>query len=407
MEDFFDSTFFIGNRDRLKELTGSELIVLAAHGTLQRSSDETFEFRQDSGFWYLTGIDEPDYILVINGTSTFLIEPKRAEHRDLWDGAIDKRAFKQRSGIEEVEEYHDGWIRLDKLIKKYKKVHTFAPAEVYFEQFGFYANPARKMLLDALMKHRKLEIVDIRKQVAVLRQLKQEPEIRAIRTAVKITADSLRLVKKNLSRYKSEHEIEADLTRDFILARADGHAYRPVIAGGAGAATIHYRSNNKLLPENGLLLIDAGAEVSHYSADITRTFAVGKPSKRQIDAFDAAMHVYDYAISQLKPGILPREYEKGVDACMAKQLKKLKLINDVTDKKALRKYYPHLASHFLGLDTHDAADYERPLEPGMVLTLEPGIYIQSEGIGIRIEDDLLITEKGVEVLSASLPATLL
>src|SRR5690606_3789594 len=135
-----------------------------------------------------------------------------------------------------------------------------------------------------------------------------------------------------------------------------------------------------------LLLMDIGAEVCGYSADITRTYATAKPSKRQHQVYEAVLSVHDRALDLLKPGVDMKQYEAQVDALMAKQLKKLGLIDDVSNKRQLKKYYPHLASHFLGLDTHDAADYTAPLEPGMVLTVEPGIYIPEEGIGIRIED---------------------
>jgi Xaa-Pro aminopeptidase len=403
MTDYFNSGFFTSNRSSLITSLGSNLVVLSANGLLQRSADTTFAFRQDSNFWYLTGIEEPDYVLVINGDSTFLIEPKRSEHRDLWDGAIDKKVLKALSGITEIEEYHEGWTRLDILIKKYKKVHTIAPAEAYIESFGFYANPARGRLLEQLKKHRKIELVDIRKNLARNRQIKQTPELKAIQAAIDITSDSLKLVHKKLSTYSFEHEIAADLTREFIRRGANGHAYQPIVACGQNAATIHYVDNNQAIKPNELLLFDVGAEVNNYSADITRTYAVSKPTKRQKEVYKSVQLVHAAALQYLKPGINMREYEKAIDGLMAKELKKLKLIDDIDDKKKLKKYYPHLASHFLGLDVHDAADYDQPLAVGMVLTVEPGIYIPQESIGIRIEDDVLVTETGVKVLTDALP----
>src|SRR5690606_2601863 len=149
------------NRARLKSETGSERIVVAANGLLQRSADESFPFRQDSSFWYLTGIDDPDRIVVINGTDTFLIEPKKNDYRDSSEGAVDKQKLRDVSGITEIHEHHEGWNKLDKLLKKYKKVHTLLPADDFVEVFGFYANPARSVLLQEMKKHRKLEIVDI------------------------------------------------------------------------------------------------------------------------------------------------------------------------------------------------------------------------------------------------------
>lgn len=406
MTDLFSAEFFNGNRDKLVGATGAELIVLSANGLLQRSADTTYEFRQDSNFWYLTGVEEPDFVLVIESGKPFLIEPKRGEHRDMWDGAVSKNDIKTRSGIDDIEEHHNGWNRLDRLIKKYKKVHTITPAEAYFEHFGFYANPARGALLSELNKHRKAELVDIRKALARLRQVKQPPEIKAIQQAIDITSVALQNVLKKLPSYKFEHQVAADIAREFIRRGANGHAYQPIIASGKNATTIHYIKNNQPINSDDLLLLDVGAEVCGYSADITRTYPVSTPTKRQRQVYEAVRTVHDQALKLLKPGVDMKQYESKVDALMAKQLKKLGLIQDATNKRQLKKYYPHLASHFLGLDTHDAADYTAPLEPGMVLTVEPGIYIPEEGIGIRIEDDVLITEKGVEVLSAGLPIEL-
>lgn len=406
MTDLFTSDFFASNRSKLRADTQAQIIVLAANGLLQRSADTTYAFRQDSNFWYFSGLEEPDYLLVITAEDSFLIAPKRGDHRDQWDGSIDKRAIKKLSGIDKIEEHHDGWIRLDLLLKKHKKVHTITPAEVYYDHFGFYANPARATLLSALSKHRKLEQVDIRKNIARMRQVKHESEIKAIQSAIDITAKSLKKIKKNIQSYASENQIAADITRDFIRSGANGHAYQPIIAAGKNAATIHYIKNNDFLEAGQLLLLDVGAEVSNYSADITRTYSIGSPTKRQQEVYGAVKRVQDKAINLLKPGIDMKKYEAEVDTFMAKELKKLKLIDDITDKRKLKKYYPHLTSHFLGLDTHDSADYKNLLQPGMVLTVEPGIYIPEEGIGIRIEDDVLITDNGTKVLSGDLSSGL-
>lgn len=406
MTDIFTADFFSGNRERLQIHSKAKLIVLAANGLLQRSADTTFPFRQESNFWYLTGLSEPDFLLVMSEDVTFLIAPKRDDHRDQWDGALDKQAIRTTSGISDVFEHHEGWTKLDRLLKTHKKVHTITPAEAYLDHFGFYANPARATLLQALSKHRKLEMVDVRKQIARLRQIKQEPELQALREAIAITGQALKQVGKRLDKYQNEYEVGADITREFLRRGAAGHAYQPIIASGRNAATIHYIKNDQPLRAGELLLLDIGAEVMNYSADITRTYAVSRPTKRQRDVAAAVRRVQQEAFSLLKPGVDMKAYEQQVDVVMAKELKKLHLIEDVTDKKQLKKYYPHLTSHFLGLDTHDAADYTQPLAPGMVLTVEPGIYIPEESIGIRIEDDVLITETGVEVLSAALPVEL-
>jgi Xaa-Pro aminopeptidase len=402
----FTSAFFSGNRQKLLAETTADLMVFSANGLMQRSADTTFPFRQDSNFWYLTGIEEPDYILVITSERTFLIAPPRSEHRDLWDGKVDTEVLLQLSGIETILDHHSGWNLLDRLVKKYKKVHTITPAESYFEHFGFYANPARGALLQALKKHRSAELIDIRKHLARMRQIKQPVELMALQQAINTTIETLQKVRTSLKKYKTEYDIVADITAGFIKGGATGHAYQPIIASGKNAATIHYMDCNDVLAHNELLLFDVGAEVNNYSADISRTFALTPPTSRQKAVHSAVVRVQKQAYTLLKPGVTMKAYEQQVDEIMAHELVGLGLINDVTDKKKLKKYYPHLTSHFLGLDTHDAADYERPLEPGMVLTVEPGIYIPEEGIGIRIEDDVLVTKTGIKVLTSALPTSL-
>jgi len=402
----FSAEFFSGNRQRLLDVSEANLIVLAANGLLQRTSDTTFPFRQDSNFWYLTGIEEPDYVVVISSEEVFLISPPRAEHRDMWEGTIDNNALKAVSGIDNILDHHDGWNRLDHILKKSKKIHTITPVEAYFENFGFYANPARGTLLASLKKHRSIELHDVRRVLARLRQVKQPVELTAIQKAIDITTQTLVEIKKNLKNYYTEFELVADITASFIRAGATGHAYQPIVAGGVNAATIHYMRCNDTLATNDLLLFDVGAEVKNYSADISRTLSISTPTKRQQAVYDAVARVQKAAFKLLKPGVFIKEYEQKVDDLMAVELKKLGLLSDLTDKKKLKKFYPHLASHFLGLDTHDAADYELALAPNMVVTVEPGIYIPEERIGVRIEDDVLITKTGIKVLSAGLPSSL-
>ncbi len=405
----FNKVFFSDNRQRILDAVNGGLIVLAANGLLQRSADTTFPFRQDSNFWYLTGVDEPDYVLVCSVEETFLIAPQRPEHRDMWDGAIDQRALKETSGIAQIMEHTEGWNKLDRMLKKAKKAYTITPVEAYFDSFGFYANPARGALLTALKKHRTLELSDIRKPLARLRQYKQPAELAALREAIAITGATLASVQKKLHSYDYEYELAADITAGFMRRGAAGHAYLPIVAAGRNAATIHYIDNTGPLADGGFVLCDVGAEVKNYSADITRTFPLGGAAsltKREKQVYHAVERVQKHAFGLLKPGVKVREYEAKVDAQMAKELKALGLLDDESDKKKLKKYYPHLASHFLGLDTHDAADYDLPLEPWMVLTVEPGIYIPEEGIGVRIEDDVLVTAGGIEVLSKDLPTAL-
>lgn len=235
--------------------------------------------------------------------------------------------------------------------------------------------------------------------------VKQPVELELLQQAIDITADTLlRLKKKGWQKFAYEHEVEAAITANF---RSSGstHAYQPIVAAGKNACTLHYVHNNDAIEEGSLLLLDVGAEVHNYAADITRTYIVGEPTKRQQQVLDAVLDVHLFACDFLKPGILIRDYEESVQQYMGEKLRELGLIKSI-EQSTVRHYYPHATSHFLGLDVHDVADYERPLEPGMVLTVEPGIYIPEEGIGIRIEDDVLIEENGIRVLSDKLPRVL-
>ena len=160
-----------------------------------------------------------------------------------------------------------------------------------------------------------------------------------------------------------------------------------------------------MIPKKALVLLDVGAESSQYAADISRTYAIGEPTKRQQQIHEAVIEVQDYAFGLLKPGVMLAEYEKQVTHFMGEKLRSLGLIKNVEDDE-IRKYFPHATSHFLGYDVHDVGDYSRPLEPGVVMTVEPGIYIPEEGIGVRIEDDVLITTTGIEILTEQLPRDL-
>jgi Xaa-Pro aminopeptidase len=253
-----------------------------------------------------------------------------------------------------------------------------------------------------------IKFLDLNQHLSRLRMIKQLPEIEAITRAINITSSAIKEVTRpsKLSKYNYEYEIEADLTRGMRRRGADQHAFEPIIAGGRRACTLHNVSNNARLNSSDLILIDTGAEFEHYAADITRTYSLsGKATKRQQSVYNAALEVHDYAISLLKPGVLIKDYEQKVENFMGEKLRELGLIK-IIDKENVRQYYPHATGHFLGLNVHDTGDYNLPLEPGVVLTVEPGIYIPEENIGVRIEDDILITTTNNKVLSGNLSHSL-
>ena len=395
----FNKQFFIGNRERLMQALPDSLIVMTANASLQQSADLAFPYRQDSNFWYLTGIAEPDLLLVMdtqNGSISLLL-PEQNDYQIEWDGAIETSGYEESSGITLFETQ----AVLKELIKKAKKaglrVCSLQPATERVEPYGFYSNPARKLLYELLSKNGVRDPQDIRVEIARLRQIKQTPELEVIQSAIDATGVVLADIKAGLKSLHTEKELERALTAGFYSAGTDGHAYEPIVASGKNASIIHYNKNNSKLARNQLVLLDVGAQVDGYAADISRTWIVGKPTKRQQEVWDAALELQEKAFSMLKPGVMLKEYQAEMELHAAKTLKKL-------GKPA--KQFPHGFSHFLGLDVHDAGDYSAPLEAGSVITVEPGLYFPDESIGVRVEDNVLITKNGYLNLSAGIPKLL-
>lgn len=405
MESNFTSQFFAGNRAKLRELfKGRAPIVVAANGLLQRSGDSGYAFTQDANFWYLTGIDEPDLLLVMERDKEYLIVPKRSTSRETFDGVITADILKNRSGIKTVYDDKSGWKQLEVRLKKVKHVATVAPAPAYIDHFGLYANPARAALLTRLKAYKPdLELLDLGPHLSRLRMIKQPVEIAAIQKAIDITVSSIKAAIKpsKLKAYKHEYEIEAELSRGFRRSGSEGHAFEPIVAAGSRACTLHSVSNSGALADNQLIVIDVGAQSEYYAADITRTVCKGSFTKRQQAVYNSVLEVQNFALGLLQPGLMLKDYEQEVEHFMGEKLRELGLIKTINPAN-VRKFYPHATSHFLGLNVHDVGDYDRPLEPGVVLTVEPGIYIKQESIGVRIEDDVLITPTGNKILTNKL-----
>lgn len=401
-KDYFPSSFFIANREQLlKQLPSDTICVIAANGLLQRTNDVTYPFRQDSNFWYLTGLNEPDLVLVLSNERQYIIAPDRAEHHDVFDGAIDNKSLTADSGITEIIDEATGWLLLAKQLAAAKRVGILGIPGIYDDFHALYPNPARSRLAVRLRKLTRRKLHDVRPQLARLRMIKQSPEISAIEQAIAISSEAFGAVHKRLTELRTENAVQLLFETVFATHRAP-HAYQPVIASGENACTIHYLKNDADFSNAHLLLIDAGAEYQNYASDITRTYALEKLTKREQAVADAVLAVQDFAFTLLRPGVTMRDYELQVEEYMGKQLKALGLIS-ILDREHIRRYYPHATSHFLGLDTHDAADYQRPFEVGMVMTVEPGIYIPDESIGVRIEDNVVITKQGIKNLTENLP----
>jgi len=405
----FDKEFFKGNRQKLRELfLGTAPIVITANGLVQKNADETLEFSQDSNFWYLTGIDEPNLILVMDKNKEYIIVPEYSEIHDFFDGKVSYDTVKNISGIEECYSDKDGWKILNSRIKKSKHVATLAANPKFISAYGMYSNPARESLITKLKEiNSSIELLDLRAHLMNLRVVKQLPEIEAIKEAIGITVKTLKPImkQKKLDTYNYEYEIEADISSGFRSKGAAKHAFTPIVGSGINSTIIHSTLNNSEIDINLPIVMDVGARFNNYSADITRTVVPGKPNKRLRNVYDAVLSAQDYALTLLKPGVILEEYEEEMEKYIGEKLRELGLIK-IIDRENVRKYFPHMVSHFLGIDVHDVGDYKKPLAPNMVVTCEPGIYIPEESIGIRIEDDILITDGGCEVLSRNLPREL-
>lgn len=405
-ETGLNAEFFRRNRDNLRQLfTGTAPIVIAANGLIQSTADTALPFKQDSNFWYLTGINEPNLILVMDKGKDYLIVPEKAHNQVLFDGQSDVENMLTTSGIGQIYDDKQGWKILSARIKKSKYAATISASPSFIKSLGFYTNPARRILIHKIKEiSPNIELLDLKDHFVKLRSQKQPAELDAIRHAINITGDAISKVRRKLEKLEYEYEVEA-LVSQVMRSNNASHGYSPIVANGVNACTLHYVQNNGRLDRRKLLLIDVGAEVNHYSADITRTLATNPPTKRQRAVYDAVIEIQQLAFSILKAGVDLRLYEQKIAKFAGEKLREIGLGKSITED-SVRKYYPHATSHFLGLDVHDVGQYDKPLQPGMVITVEPGIYIPEENIGIRIEDDALITETGIEILSRKITKSL-
>lgn len=378
----------------MAELEGG-VAVLTGYASMQQSGDMAAPFLQESNFLWLSGIDEPGWKIIIDAKSnrTTLVAPHRSDVSTLFDGGISvDSALKTSSanaviGLDELE----GFLR--RLARDHSVVYDV------FDQtpYEFTLNPAQRethLLLERTFK----SVVSCRRQLAQLRAIKQPEEIVSIRRAVGLTMAAFEDVKQSLAQSKYEYELEAIYSHTFKRVGAD-HAYAPIIASGENACTLHYARNDHRLRSGKMVLMDVGARVHGYAADITRTYAKGKPTKRHIAVHAAVERAHHRIISLIEPMLSVQVYQSEVDAIMTEALAEVGL---PSDEVSLRKYFPHAVSHGLGVDVHDSLGSPKHFKAGMVLTVEPGIYIPEEGIGVRIEDDILVTATGRENLSTAL-----
>ncbi len=397
-----NAQFFKDNRSKLlANFEGTAPIVIIGNCLMQKSRDTTYEFSQDSSFWYLTGIDKPGFVLVIDNGKQYIISPKISDYQRIFHDENNIDEIIKISGIDKIYEHQEGLERLNKRIRKSGHLATIQPPPSYIEDLYMFTNPSKSRFLKNIFKENpELKLIDLSKILAKMRSQKTLEEIMLIREAIKNTAKLHRLFENKLPDAQNEQEL-LDEAKKFLLKNRLEFAYEPIIANGVNSITLHYNQNNSELDLKKPTLIDVAVKYDKYNADITRTYLTS-PTKRQKQVYNAVFGCQEFAINLLKPGVLLKDYEKEVRQFMGEKLRELGLINSI-DETLVSKFYPHATSHFLGIDVHDVGMSDQPLTQNMVLTVEPGIYIADEKIGIRIEDDILITENGAEVLSQNIP----
>jgi Xaa-Pro aminopeptidase len=410
------SDLFKRNRDRFTSyLPDGALAIFNANDIMPTNGDGTMPFKQNSDLYYLTGVDQEESILVLfphafhaaHRCMLFLLETN--PHIARWEGEkLNKEQAKAVSGIDSVY-----WIsEFDAILKTVMSQAT----HVFLNQNEHYRRNNPVQTRDDRFRERMMcdfplhEYERCAPIMHALRAIKQPEEIEVMQKAADIAVDGYKRVLKMLKPGVMEYEIEAEFIHEFTRQGSRGFAYTPIIASGANACVLHYIENSRVCNDGDLILLDVGAEYGNYNSDITRTFPVnGRFTTRQKDIYNAVLRVKKAAMELLRPGNQLHEYHREVGALMTDELLRLKLI-DQTDVKnedpkwpAYKKYFMHGTSHYIGLDVHDVGLWTVQMEVGNAFTVEPGIYIPEENIGIRIEDDVIITHDGLLNLTEGVP----
>ena len=408
--------FYIKNRQKLKEkLLPKSLAVFHSNDILPTNADGTVRFRQNNDIFYLTGIDQEESVLVVcpdfpdPNLREVLFLRETNEHIAIWEGhKYTKDEALANSGIENIQWVSNFDSVLNTLMSLSENVflntneHLRAAVVVETRDARFIKTCKERYLLHHY--HRVAPIMH------ALRAVKGKEEIDQMQIACDITEKGFRRILSFVKPDVTEYEIEAEFIHEFIRNRSKGFAYEPIIASGPNACVLHYIENKEVCKDGDLILMDVGAEYGNYNADMTRTIPVnGRFTKRQKDVYNAVLRVKRGAMNILRPGINIQDYHKEVGLMMQSELLELGLI-DQTDIKnqdpktpAYKKYFMHGTSHHLGLDVHDVGTMHQPITPGMVFTVEPGIYIQEEGLGVRLENDIVILDEGYFDLMRNIP----
>jgi len=402
-----DSALFVKNRSNfMAQMKANSLAVFNSNDIYPISADSTMPFQQHRDIYYLSGVDQEESILVMFPDCSnkkhreILFLKETNDHIAIWEGEklTKKRAF-EVSGIKTVYWLQDLNKVMAELMAQSDTVHINTN-EHYRASIETETREDRftKWLLNKYPAHKVEKSNPILQR---LRSIKDPIELDLLQKACNITEKGMRRVLKFVKPGVAEYEIEAEFIHEFLKNRSKGFAYTPIIASGNNANVLHYIENNQVCNDGDLILLDVGAEYANYSSDMTRTIPVnGRYSKRQKEVYNAVNRVKINATNMLIPGTIWADYHVEVGKLMTSELLGLGLIdkadvqNEDPNWPAYKKYFMHGTSHHMGLDTHDYGLLWEPMETNMVFTVEPGIYIPEEGFGIRLEDDVVIQEKG-------------
>ena len=396
---------YISHRKRLAEsLHQDSIAILHSNDRMPLSADQFFPFRQNKDLLRLCGIYQEETALLlypdhpIESNREILFIKKADDHHKTWDGELlDKKKAEEISGIKNIQWFEDFVNIAYSLIPRAEHIYVNSNEKGYFpvEVEGRNERLGKKLITQ-------FPFHDIKRLQPILREhslIKTADEINQIRKAIKLTGETWHHLLPLIKQGVYEYEIAAEIS--YLFERKGAiHAFQPIVASGKSACTLHYKQNSNLILKDDLVLVDFGAELNGYAADMTRCKAAdGIMSTRHFAVYDQVLSIFTEAKKIIKPGITIQDINDNLLEVIWQSILELGLGTNANDKKnSVRKYMPHGVSHFLGMDVHDYGDKHTVLVPGMVITCEPGIYINEEGIGIRLENDLLITEGGNEDL---------
>jgi len=409
---------FIQNRKRFTEkMEKNSIAIFNSNDELPTNGDGLHRFKQNSDLFWLTGIEQEDSMLILfpnNPDPVYrevLVLVRPNELKEKWDGhRLRAHEASNISGVKTILwlDILDGalqpWIHLADTIYLNTNENDRKANLVQVRDYRYAEMMKQRYPLHEYKRSAKI--------LKDLRAIKTPLEIEVVQKAVDITDNAFRRVLKFIKPGVMEYEIEAEIQHSFLLQRATGPAYSSILASGDNARTLHYVDNNNECKDGDLILMDFGAEYGYYCADLTRTIPVnGKFGRRQKTIYNACLHLHHYAASILKPGITLVDYTEKVGEEATQVflkigiLKKSDVKNEDKNNRAYRKYLYHGISHHLGIDVHDLGTRTEPIKAGMLLTIEPGIYIEEEKIGIRIENNYWITKSGNKDLMKNIPIT--